>query len=173
MGILWRTGKPVSQLVADRMPVTVELTLLSAGLTLVLSSLAGVISALYCGRLVDNLARLRSPALLGAAAARHRGEDRAWGPRWDAGACAFCQREAAAPARGGAAAGSRPDMWGGQNRGGVPGAPQAAPGLVDVGSSRRGGAHTQGGGASPSARRALAQRQLWHAARGGLPVCRS
>jgi ABC-type dipeptide/oligopeptide/nickel transport system permease component len=60
MGILWRTGKPVSQLVADRMPVTVELTLLSAGLTLVLGSLAGVISALYCGRLVDNLARLRS-----------------------------------------------------------------------------------------------------------------
>jgi peptide/nickel transport system permease protein len=34
--------------------------LLSAGLTLVLGSIAGAVSALYCGRLVDDLARLRS-----------------------------------------------------------------------------------------------------------------
>src|SRR2546427_12648547 len=52
MGISWRTGKPVSQLIADRLPVTGELTLLSVGLALVLGIIAGVISALYRDRLV-------------------------------------------------------------------------------------------------------------------------
>jgi len=60
MGISWRTGKPVSQLIADRLPVTGELTLLSVGLALVLGIIAGVISALYRDRLIDNLARLGS-----------------------------------------------------------------------------------------------------------------
>lgn len=58
MGISWRTSKPVSQLIADRLPVTGELTLLSVGLGLVLGIIAGAISALYRDHLVDNLARL-------------------------------------------------------------------------------------------------------------------
>jgi len=60
MGISWRTGKPVSELIAERLPVTIELTLLSVSLALVLGVTAGVISALYRDRAVDNLARLGS-----------------------------------------------------------------------------------------------------------------
>jgi peptide/nickel transport system permease protein len=60
LGLSWRTGKPVAELIRDRLPVTVELTLLSVGLALVCGVTAGVVSALYRDRLADNLARLGS-----------------------------------------------------------------------------------------------------------------
>ena len=85
----------------------------------------------------------------------------------------LCQLYVARPAGSGAAAGSRPNLWGAQDGGHLPGDPQAAAGPVDVRAARRGGAHEQRRRAGDSARGPLAQGQLWDPERGRLPLCRS
>src|SRR5881409_4501795 len=45
LGTSWRTGKPVIQLIAERLPVTLELTAFAVAVALVLGVVAGVISA--------------------------------------------------------------------------------------------------------------------------------
>ena len=63
LGTSWRTGKPVVALIAERLPVTVELTALAVGFALVLGLLAGIVSAVRRDRAVDNVTRVG--ALLG------------------------------------------------------------------------------------------------------------
>jgi peptide/nickel transport system permease protein len=60
LGTSWRTGKPVIALIAERLPVTIELTLLSVGFALVLGLLAGVVSALLRDSAVDHATRVGS-----------------------------------------------------------------------------------------------------------------
>jgi peptide/nickel transport system permease protein len=57
-GTSWRTGKPVVSLILERLPVTLELTLLSVGFALVLGMAAGVLSAIQRDRAVDQVARV-------------------------------------------------------------------------------------------------------------------
>ena len=59
----WRTGKPVIRLILERLPVTVELTLLAVGWALALGIAAGIVSAVRRDRAVDNVVRVG--ALLG------------------------------------------------------------------------------------------------------------
>jgi peptide/nickel transport system permease protein len=63
LGTSWRTGKPVLQLIAERLPVTIELTLLAVSFALVLGITAGLVSAARRDGAIDNAARLG--ALLG------------------------------------------------------------------------------------------------------------
>jgi peptide/nickel transport system permease protein len=63
LGTSWRTGKPVIRLILERLPVTVELTLLAVGWALVLGMTAGIVSAVRRDRAVDNVVRVG--ALLG------------------------------------------------------------------------------------------------------------
>jgi peptide/nickel transport system permease protein len=63
LGTSWRTGKPVVRLILERLPVTIELTLLAVGFALVLGIAAGVVSAARRDRAVDNVVRVG--ALLG------------------------------------------------------------------------------------------------------------
>src|SRR5438046_3398941 len=63
LGTSWRTGKPVIGLIFERLPVTVELTLLAVGFALVLGIAAGIVSAVTRDRAVDNVVRFG--ALLG------------------------------------------------------------------------------------------------------------
>jgi peptide/nickel transport system permease protein len=63
LGTSWRTGKPVIGLILERLPVTVELTLLAVGFALVLGIAAGIVSAVRRDRAVDNVVRVG--ALLG------------------------------------------------------------------------------------------------------------
>jgi peptide/nickel transport system permease protein len=63
LGTSWRTGKPVLQLIAERLPVTLELTGLAVGFALVLGVLAGIVSAVRRDGAVDNVTRVG--ALLG------------------------------------------------------------------------------------------------------------
>ena len=63
LGTSWRTGKPVLQLIGERLPVTLELTGLAVGFALVLGVLAGIVSAVRRDRAVDNVTRVG--ALLG------------------------------------------------------------------------------------------------------------
>ena len=63
LGTSWRTGKPVITLILERLPVTIELTLLSVGFALLLGIPAGIISAARRDQVVDNVARVG--ALLG------------------------------------------------------------------------------------------------------------
>jgi peptide/nickel transport system permease protein len=63
LGTSWRTGKPVVALIAERLPVTVELTALAVGFALALGLLAGIVSAVRRDRAVDNVTRVG--ALLG------------------------------------------------------------------------------------------------------------
>jgi peptide/nickel transport system permease protein len=63
LGTSWRTGKPVIGLILERLPVTVELTLLAVGFALVLGTAAGIVSAVRRDRAVDNVVRVG--ALLG------------------------------------------------------------------------------------------------------------
>lgn len=63
LGTSWRTGKPVVTLIAERLPVTIELTLMAVGFALVLGITAGVISAVRRDRAIDNVTRVG--ALLG------------------------------------------------------------------------------------------------------------
>src|SRR6202158_4875288 len=46
LGTSWRTGKPVILLILERLPVTLELTILSVGFALALGMPAGSLSAL-------------------------------------------------------------------------------------------------------------------------------
>ena len=58
LGTSWRTGKPVWTLILERLPVTLELTLLSVAFALALGVAAGVLSAVHRDRAVDQLARV-------------------------------------------------------------------------------------------------------------------
>jgi peptide/nickel transport system permease protein len=60
LGTSWRTGKPVIALIAERLPVTIELTLLSVGFAFVLGLLAGVVSALARDSALDHATRVGS-----------------------------------------------------------------------------------------------------------------
>src|SRR6266542_3768413 len=57
-GTSWRTGKPVMSLILERLPVTLELTVLSVAFALVLGMAAGVLSAIQRDRAVDQMARV-------------------------------------------------------------------------------------------------------------------
>jgi peptide/nickel transport system permease protein len=63
LGTSWRTGKPVVALIVERLPVTLELTLMAVGFALVLGLVAGIVSAVRRDRAVDNVTRVG--ALLG------------------------------------------------------------------------------------------------------------
>jgi peptide/nickel transport system permease protein len=63
LGTSWRTGKPVASLIVERLPVTLELTLLAVGFALLLGIPAGILSAARRDQAVDNVARVG--ALLG------------------------------------------------------------------------------------------------------------
>src|SRR5256884_1382901 len=58
LGTSWRPGKPVVRLILERLPVTIELTLLAVGFALVLGIVAGVVSAARRDRAVDNVVRV-------------------------------------------------------------------------------------------------------------------
>jgi len=58
LGTSWRTGKPVWTLILERLPVTLELTLLSVTFALVLGVAAGILSAVQRDRAVDQIARV-------------------------------------------------------------------------------------------------------------------
>jgi peptide/nickel transport system permease protein len=60
LGTSWRTGKPVIALIAERLPVTIELTVLSVGFALVLGLVAGVVSALVRDSALDHATRVGS-----------------------------------------------------------------------------------------------------------------
>ena len=63
LGTSWRTGKPVVGLILERLPVTLELTVLAVGFALALGMAAGIVSAVRRGRPIDNVTRVG--ALLG------------------------------------------------------------------------------------------------------------
>src|SRR6267142_2533310 len=63
LGTSWRTGKPVVQLIAERLPVTLELTAFAVAVAIVLGVVAGVVSSVQRDRAVDNVTRVG--ALLG------------------------------------------------------------------------------------------------------------
>jgi peptide/nickel transport system permease protein len=63
LGTSWRTGKPVIRLIFERLPVTLELTVLAVAFALVFGMLAGIASAVYRRRAIDNVTRVG--ALLG------------------------------------------------------------------------------------------------------------
>jgi peptide/nickel transport system permease protein len=63
LGTSWRTGKPVIRLIFERLPVTLELTALAVAFALVFGMLAGIASAVYRRRAIDNVTRVG--ALLG------------------------------------------------------------------------------------------------------------
>jgi peptide/nickel transport system permease protein len=58
LGTSWRTGKPVLSLILERLPVTIELTVLSVAFALVLGVAAGVLSAVRRDRPVDHATRV-------------------------------------------------------------------------------------------------------------------
>jgi peptide/nickel transport system permease protein len=58
LGTSWRTGKPVLSLILERLPVTLELTLLAVAFALVLGIPAGILSATRRDRAVDNVTRI-------------------------------------------------------------------------------------------------------------------
>src|SRR5213593_2500433 len=58
LGTSWRTGKPVVRLILERLPVTIELTLLAVSFALVLGIAAGIVSAVRRDRAVDNVTRV-------------------------------------------------------------------------------------------------------------------
>ena len=63
LGTSWRTGKPVITLIAERLPVTIELTLMAVGFAVALGIAAGIVSAVRRDRAIDNVTRVG--ALLG------------------------------------------------------------------------------------------------------------
>jgi peptide/nickel transport system permease protein len=63
LGTSWRTGKPVAALILERLPVTLELTLLAVGFALLLGIPAGIVSAARRNQTTDNVTRVG--ALLG------------------------------------------------------------------------------------------------------------
>jgi peptide/nickel transport system permease protein len=58
LGTSWRTGKPVLSLILERLPVTIELTVLSVAFALVLGVAAGILSAAWRDRAVDHATRI-------------------------------------------------------------------------------------------------------------------
>jgi peptide/nickel transport system permease protein len=58
LGTSWRTGKPVIQLIGERLPVTLELTACAVGFAVVLGVIAGIVSALRRNGAVDNVTRV-------------------------------------------------------------------------------------------------------------------
>jgi peptide/nickel transport system permease protein len=58
LGTSWRTGKPVIQLIRERLPVTLELTACAVGFAVVLGVIAGIVSALRRNGAVDNVTRV-------------------------------------------------------------------------------------------------------------------
>lgn len=58
LGTSWRTGKPVLSLILERLPVTLELTILSIGFALVLGLVAGIVSAIRRDGAVDQATRV-------------------------------------------------------------------------------------------------------------------
>jgi peptide/nickel transport system permease protein len=58
LGTSWRTGKPVIQLILERLPVTLELTGLAVGFALALGIVAGIASATARDRAIDNVTRI-------------------------------------------------------------------------------------------------------------------
>jgi len=58
LGTSWRTGKPVIQLIMERLPVTLELTGLAVAFALVVGIAAGIVSALRRDEAVDNVTRV-------------------------------------------------------------------------------------------------------------------
>jgi peptide/nickel transport system permease protein len=58
LGTSWRTGKPVLSLILERLPVTIELTLLAVAFSLVLGVGAGILSAVRRDRAVDHATRI-------------------------------------------------------------------------------------------------------------------
>ena len=58
LGTSWRTGKPVVALILERLPVTVELTVLAVGFALLLGLPAGIVSATRRDRAIDNVTRM-------------------------------------------------------------------------------------------------------------------
>ena len=63
LGTSWRTGKPVIALIAERLPVTIELTLMAVAFAVVLGIAAGIVSAVRRDGALDNVTRVG--ALLG------------------------------------------------------------------------------------------------------------
>ncbi len=63
LGTSWRTGKPVVQLIAERLPVTLELTAFAVAVAIVIGVAAGVVSSVRRDRAIDNVTRVG--ALLG------------------------------------------------------------------------------------------------------------
>jgi peptide/nickel transport system permease protein len=63
LGTSWRTGKPVIALIAERLPVTIELTVMAVAFALVLGITAGIVSAVRRDQVIDNVTRVG--ALLG------------------------------------------------------------------------------------------------------------
>jgi peptide/nickel transport system permease protein len=63
LGTSWRTGKPVLQLILERLPITLELTVLAVGFALVTGMAAGIVSAIRQDKTVDQVTRVG--ALLG------------------------------------------------------------------------------------------------------------
>jgi peptide/nickel transport system permease protein len=62
LGISYSTRRPVTTELGHRIPFTLQLTVLAAGLALLIALPLGIVSALYRNRLVDQLARLTSLA---------------------------------------------------------------------------------------------------------------
>ena len=58
LGTSWRTGKPVVTLILERLPVTLELTMLAVAFALVLGIPAGIVSATRRDQAVDNVTRV-------------------------------------------------------------------------------------------------------------------
>ena len=62
LGISYSTRRPVTSELGHRIPFTIQLTVLAAGLALVIALPLGIVSALYRNRLVDQVARVTSLA---------------------------------------------------------------------------------------------------------------
>jgi peptide/nickel transport system permease protein len=58
LGTSWRTGKPVILLILERLPVTLELTILSVVFALALGMPAGIVSAIRRDRAIDQVTRV-------------------------------------------------------------------------------------------------------------------
>ena len=58
LGTSWRTGKPVLSLILERLPVTLELTCLAVGFSLLIGIAAGIVSATRRDGPLDNVTRI-------------------------------------------------------------------------------------------------------------------
>jgi peptide/nickel transport system permease protein len=58
LGTSWRTGKPVIQLIGERLPVTLELTAFAVVFALVIGIAAGIAAAIRRDRALDNITRV-------------------------------------------------------------------------------------------------------------------